>query len=322
MKKHMILVVLLVFAALANPMQAQEAGTSLQWEIDSLMTVIKAQDKVIKDKENKLKGSREIKLLQERINSYNKEKIPYWRDNVVKVQHDIDSVRGLLAVMRRPCDSLAAVNTNLERYKTQVKPLVSRQLSQMANSVDKTWLGMTYAEIDMTSLSEELKLYEDFQEQDKGVAKAYKTLSAFGKDVMLYNQGVEIVNSPYDSDRIAAIIQPFENLVDKERHAGRKAESTVVLGQLKDYSVCLQRFQKDIIEPVDGMLESYKRDGTSKKAWKQLRSFLDSADGSMAVNKLSQIPWLEKQYNLYVRQLEVNPYAPNPARETIIHLVP
>lgn len=321
MKKQMILVLLLAFAALSNPIQAQEIGLSLQQEIDSLKAVIKAQDKEIREKEKKLEGNRVINVLQGQINS-NLRNIQNCQTRIKADRHAIDSIQRLLKEMKRPCDSLRTVNETLERYKEQVSPLVSRQLSQMATSVDNTWLGKTYAETDMASLSEELKLYEDFKGQDRGVAEAYKKLTAFGENVMLYKRGIEIVNSPYDSGRIAAIIQPFENLVNKERHTGRKAESAAVLSQLEGYSDCLRCFHKDVIEKIEGMLESYKRDGTSKKAWKQLKSFLESADGITAVQKLSQIPWLEKQYILYVKQLETAPYNPNQARETIMGLQP
>ena len=322
MKKQMILVLLLAFAAFANPIQAQEVGSSLQQEIDSLKTVIMARDKEIKEKEKMLEGNRTIKLLQQQINSHERN-IRNYQSKIDKAQHNLDSIQGSLEEMRRPCDSLKSVNMTLENYKTQVSPLVSKQLKQMATTVDNIWLGKSYAETDMVKLSEELKLYEDFKEQDRGVAEAYKKLTAFGENVMLFTQGVEIVNSPYDSVRIAAIIQPFENLIDKERHTGRKAESAAVLSQLKGYSDCLRCFQKDIIVEVERRCKNYKDEGTDSMAWIQLKRFLESSGGSANVKKISQIPWLEKQYHLYVKQLEANPYIDNfPARDAIMSLVP
>ena len=217
-------------------------------------------------------------------------------------------------------DAQKARNLELETYKKQVSPLVSRQLGQMATTLDAEWFGKTYAEIDKDRLQEELELYEAFKDTDQGVGNAYIQLKAFSDDVALYSQGEEAVNSPYEAQKVAALVQPMGVLAKRETHPGRKQEAERVYDQLKDYKNTVRYFQEDIIPEVDKILNKTKKN--KKEAWKQVKDYIETGDGGMIRQYLTKIPWIGKQYNLYIKQLENDPFGKNDARQTIMSIKP
>lgn len=322
MKKQIFFGLLFVFVAFANPLMAQQQDSnSLQQKVDSLKAIIKDKDDKIQNLEKKLENGIGRKIERShsmKTNIENLEKgCKAYSDTIAILTESIDT-------LRPQYENLKAKNLELENHKKHIAPLVERQLMQMATTIDQTWLGKTYAEINETELQEELKLYENFVDQNAGVGKAYKELKAFNNNVLLYKRGVEIVNSPYSADQVESIMQSFEALAKNETHKDRKTEVGFVLDQLKNYGGAVSYFQNIIIE-VDKRLESYKPgtgDGTYKKAWKQIKSFLDTEYGNQVEQRLAGIPWLDEQYRLYIKQLETDPYGANSAHDAIIKLVP
>ena len=76
------------------------------------------------------------------------------------------------------------------------------------------------------------------------------------------------------------------------------------------------------IGEIDEKLEGYQADGTYKNAWDQIKTYLDKNTEGFQEEYLDHIPWLDKHYNDYIKQLQTDPYAPNPARDAIMSLKP
>ena len=323
MKKLILSMLLLVFAASALPLTAQTDLAQKRHEADSLREIIKTKQHEIDSLDLELKDFQN-----------KKKQVDSLRNLSVELKREFLALReecdGLSKVKERVTDSIKQLgpqldaqktkNRDLENYKKHVAPLVERQLSQMANDIDQAWLSKTYAETDMTKLFEELELYEAFKDSDRGVGNAYAKMKAFSDDVALYSQGEEAVNSPYDASKVAILVQPMSVLAKREPHPGRKQEAETVYGQLKDYKNTVRYFQENIIPEVDKILNNIKKD--KKEAWKQVKQYLDTGDGGMIRQYLTKIPWIAGQYNLYIKQLETDPFGKNAARQTIMSLKP
>lgn len=314
-----ILLLLFLIASLGYPMMAQVVDT-IDWkqETKRLNDTIKHKNKVINDLQTKLNKTKSYEADRDTA-------IKRYRNIQKKNGVYIDSIKGLndtINNLRPKTVALRNKNTELENYKKQVEPLVERQLAIMATDIDQKWLNKNYAEINQDELVEELNLYEDFKDKDKGVATAYKKLTAFRDNYLLYLRGIQAINSPYESDVVSNLIQPIKDLKERERHPGRKEEVERLYVQLSDYKITVSYFQRDIIGEIDNMLKRFKQDGTHKKAWKQIKVFLDEKDNGQVVTYMMEIPWIGEQYQKYIKQLETNPYGSNSARETVMNLVP
>lgn len=325
MKKLILFVLLLAFAAAALPLVAQEEGSAqLQQEVNRLKAEVEDKQAKIDSLDNELKKypniEEQIKSLENELQqkgaAVRQAQVEYEKKRVI-----CDSLKNVINSVEPEYKAQKERNGELETHKRTIAPLVKRQLSQMANGIDQTWLSKTYAETDVAMLREDLALYEAFKDEDKGVANAYAKLKAFSDDVTLYGQGVETVNSRYEAKRVAALVQPLGALATKETHQGRKQEAETVYGQMKDYKNTLRYFQEDIIPEVDEILRKANKKNT-KEAWEQVKNYLDTGDGGMIRHYLTKIPWIGTQYNLYIKQLENDPFGKNAARQTIMSIKP
>lgn len=293
MKRHLKYTVLLVvMVAFVSPLRAQNEHPS---------ELIEKQRKQIEDQ------WRQIMYLRTNI------------DSLVAKNDQLLSENKMLHVER---EHFRHELYEMKSYMCQVEPLVKRQLAEMAMMVDQKWLNKTFAEINKDELMDELVQYKAFKDKDKGVETAYNKLSEFYDEFLLYLRGVEVVNSPYQADSVVRLIKPMKELTERETHMGRRLEMGTLYTQLNDYKVTVMYCQEEIIGNIDKMQDGFKRDGTDKMAWKQIKHFLDTKDDGKVETYMSEIPWLAEQYHEYLKQLEANPYGFNTARETIMKLIP
>lgn len=305
MKRYLKPLILVLFVALGTTTWAQEADTvRFQNEIERLRDSIRGLNA-------ELDGYRNAPT-----------KIKDFRKEIALLHDSISELYGIMSDQETAIVGLKSKNDELEKTLKKVGPLAQRQLVEMAATLDQKWLDKSFADVSGEALSEELALYEAYKDDDRGVEDAYLRLKSFKDDYTLYVKGVEAINQPYEANTIAELVNQIKGLKDRETHEGRKAELLQLYDQLSLYKYTVMYLQDDIISEIDALLDMYKKDGTEKSAWMQIKMFLDDKDDGQVETYMNRIPWLGVQYQEYLKQLQANPYAPNTVREAIMNLVP
>lgn len=192
-------------------------------------------------------------------------------------------------------------------------------LTQLAESVNEKWLDKPYSQINMQELEIALQQYDEFASSDKKIADARDKLKMLLAECQIYNQGVSIVNAPYEKGQINSIAGSLNSLRDKVTDPTKKQELSLLYWQLDNYGVTVEIFQ-DVIKAVDEQILGMN---AHKTAWPLVKAVLDKQEkDDEYITAIKKIPWLSEQFNLYYKYLEKNCVGTNKVHDTIMNLHP
>ena len=191
-------------------------------------------------------------------------------------------------------------------------------LAQLAESVNEKWLNKPYSQINTQELEIALKQYDEFASSDKRIADARDKLKVLLAECQIYNQGVSIINAPFEKAQINAIAVPLKNLRDKTTDPTKKQELSLLYWQLDNYGITVEIFQ-DVIKAVDEQILGYDH----KAAWPLATKVLENQEKKYEyITAIKKIPWLSEQYDAYYKSLEKNCVGTNKVHDTIMNLHP
>ena len=206
--------------------------------------------------------------------------------------------------------------TSLQNQLDALQDFQAQYLAQLASSVDTKWLNKTFAEVNLTELEEDYKLYAKFAQSDSQVKAAYNKLTPFVNQCRIYAEAKNAVNSEYDAAVVARVTPLVKGLRDAATNPANKADLTELHSQLNYYKVMVQTFQ-DLIKSVDQAANGMDN---HSQAWPLVNATLKKSQED--IDDIQKIPWLKEQYKQYLDKLQKNCKAPNPVRDLILGLQP
>ena len=174
-------------------------------------------------------------------------------------------------------------------------------VAQMVSAVDENWQNKYFSQIDSLELEQTLNQYEKYSSMDEAIAAAHDKLHNLKEEYKIYLQGVNVVNSSYAAHDVNMAARAVNDLQNHTTNAKRKEELSRLSWQLKYYGVTIEIFQ-DIIKAVDNTIESQS---SYNAAWPLVEiclSDLEKKDGY--ISALKEIPWTDKQYEMFLKELE------------------
>ena len=192
-------------------------------------------------------------------------------------------------------------------------------LAQLAESVNEKWLNKPYSQINMKELEVALKQYAEFASSDKRIADARDKLQVLLAECQIYNQGVNIINAPYEKSRLNSIAVPLKNMRDKTTDPTKKQELSLLFWQLDNYGITVEIFQ-DVIKAVDEQILGMN---AHKAAWPLAKAVLEKLEREDEyITAVKKIPWLSEQYDSYYKDLEKNCIGTNRVHDLIMNIHP
>ena len=279
---------------------------------DSLLKVEKATGK-----SKKIKS--QIQILEQE-NKRLKSELDNCSSNIEKAiiqqtQSSQEQISQLLQQHSRDAVEIASLRGDLSELSNFRK----MWLAQLAESLNEKWLNKPYSQINTQELEIALKQYEEFASSDKKIADARDKLRVLLTDCQIYNQGVSIVNAPFEKGRINSIAAPLKTLRDKTADPSKKQELSLLYWQLDNYGVTVEIFQ-DVIKAVDEQILGMN---AHKAAWPLVKAVLDKQEkDDEYITAIKKIPWLSEQFTLYYKSLENNCVGTNKVHDTIMNLHP
>lgn len=265
-------------------------------QVDSLYKVEKKEGKSTLMK-------KQIKSLQKDSAMLTK-RIPFVIDSITSVhQVQLETMH-----QQRADDSIRIAKLSqelnvLEEFKV-------KWLTELAESVDETWLNKTYSSVNLLDLETAYQEYEKYSAASPKVAAARDSLKFFVENCRFYAQGIEAVNTPYDSTKVEPLVSSMRALRDAETNAENKNDLTVLAQQLFDYWDTVEIFQ-DVIKAVSDVTS---KNNDKKLAWPLVKAQLDTMEKEDEyISAICAIPWLKKQFEEYRKSLEedcLNPIVP------------
>lgn len=254
-------------------------------------------------------------LMKKQIKNLQKDSVALTK----RIQFVIDSLNSVHQVQLETMhQQMAEDSTQIVKLDKELKGLEEfkvKWLTELAESVNETWLNKTYSAVQFSELEEAYRQYEKYAEASPEVAAARDSLKPFVENCRLYVQGIEAVNSPYDSIKVEPLVPSMRILRDAATNAENKSDLTVLAQQLYDYQVTVEIFQ-DVINAVRNVI-SGKND--KRLAWPLIKAQLDKMEKEDEyISAICAIPWLKKQFEEYRKSLEedcFNPIVPKLVKE-------
>lgn len=236
-----------------------------------------------------------------------------------RIQFVIDSLNSVhQAQLETMHQQMAEDSTQIVKLGKELKDLEEfkvKWLTELAESINETWLDKTYSSVQFSELEAAYSQYEKYAEASPKVAAARDSLKPFVENCRLYVQGIEAVNSPYDSTKVEPFVPSMRTLRDSATNEENKNDLIVLAQQLSDYQVTVEIFQ-DVINAVRNVI-SGKND--KKLAWPLIKAQLDKMENEDEyISAICAIPWLKKQFVEYRKSLEedcFNPIVPKLVKE-------
>lgn len=197
-------------------------------------------------------------------------------------------------------------------------------LAQLAESVNEKWLEKPYSQINMQDLENALTQYEEFALSDKKIADARDKLKALLRECQIYNQGIRIINAPYDKAQINAVVVPLKNLRDKVSDPANKKELGLLYWQVDNYGVTVEIFQ-DVIKAVENQIAEAANSGiTDHKSVLRLvnKVLKKQEEDNEYISAIKKNPCLSEQYAKYYNLLQNDCISKNSVRDMIMNLQP
>lgn len=254
-------------------------------------------------------------LMKKQIKSLQKDSVALTK----RIQFVIDSLNSVHRVqLETMYQQMAEDSTQIVKLSEELKDLEDfkiKWLTELAESVNETWLNKTYSAVQFSELEEAYRQYEKYAGASPKVAAARDSLKPFVANCRLYAQGIEAVNSPYDSTKVEPLVPSMRTLRDTATNAKNKKDLNVLTQQLYDYQITVEIFQ-DVINAVRNVTSG---NHDKKLAWPLIKAQLDKMEKEDEyISAVCAIPWLKKQFEEYRKSLEedcFNPIVPKLVKE-------
>lgn len=267
--------------------------------------------------------SKELKTQQKELEQENKrlkaELEKCSADVEMKVGQQTKSLHDQIAQLLQQHANDSLEIASLKENLSELTNFRKMWLAQLAESVNEKWLEKPYSQIDVQDLENALKQYEEFAPSDKKIADARDKLKVLLGECQIYDQGIRIINAPYDKARIDMVKGSLKNLRDKMTNPDNKKELAMLYWQVENYGITVRIFQiviKTVDEQIAGMTGH-------KQAWPLVKAVLDKQEKENEyITAINKIPWLAKQYSEYYKQLQKDCIAKSSVRDMIMNLQP
>lgn len=250
----------------------------LEKKVTTLDTQIKASKQQLIDEQKNTK-----RLDNKKLNNC----IARLRTDSTNLQARIDSLSGNLASSRLANDSLYRVIAELNEFKASY-------MSQLVTTADK-WIKTPFDQVNHEALTADLELMQKYSGQNNNVQAAADRLGKYVTYYNLWAEATACLNEPYDHIRIADIRYKM-NSISKDCPYWIELKDTNRL--LEDYSYILNYF----VEIINGIDKSINGMPNATMAQSRKESTLKKFDENVQFIRL--IPWLSKQYDLYLKELD------------------
>lgn len=265
-------------------------------QLDSLYNVEKKEGKSTLMK-------KQIKSLQKDSVSLTK-RIPFVIDSITSVhQVQLETMHQRMADDSIQIAKLSQELNVLEEFKV-------KWLTELAESVNETWLNKTYSSVNLADLETAYQEYEKYSTASPKVAAARDCLKPFVENCRIYAQGIEAVNTPYDATKVEPLVSSMHALRDAETNAENKNDLIALVKQLFDYRDTVEIFQ-DVMKAVS---EVTSNNNDKKLAWPLVEAKLKTIEKEDEyISAICAIPWLKQQFEKYSKSLEddcLNPIVP------------
>lgn len=301
----------------ADLKKAQEQVQSLNDSIDSKNKKIKKLENDVSDLNKKVstldtqvKSSKQQlaeeqkstkRLDNKKLNNY----IARLRTDSTNLRARIDSLSGQLATSRQVNDSLTKVIAELNEFKASY-------MAQLVTTADK-WIKTPFDQVNHEALTTDLELMQKYSGQNHDVQAAADRLGKYASYYDLWAEATACLNEPYDYKKITAVLPQLKEL---QRNSGNiySAEFKSLYIDLDAYGVRIEIFQ-DLINEIDKQI----KDIPSHKAARPivnatLKKLTDD------IVEIQKIPWLSKQYDLYLKELDKDCTRPGRVHDMILKI--
>lgn len=342
MKQFILSCVFVVFSGLS--VYSQEVNTEAkETKTENLADTIAALQKTLEGKEKELdKQKSAIEKLEQELNKWKtdykrtdsllnvekkegkstlmKKQIKNLQKDSIRLTQRIQFVADSLIELHRGevkglCEHMAEDSIQLVKLNKELKELEEfkiKWLTELAESVNETWLNKTYSAIQLPQLEVAYAQYEKYADADPKVSEARDLLKHLLENCRLYSQGIEAVNTSYDSAKVESLVRPMRELRDATTNPEKKKELEILTQQLFDYQITVEIFQ-EVMDAVGSEIK--KLEPTEHKiALPIVKATLKKKeDDEGYISAIQNIPWLNGEFEKYKKSLEedcLNPYQP------------
>lgn len=226
------------------------------------------------------------------------------RQEMAVVQSNVqDQANSTVVKLQEQIDSRDNKISELEKELDQLRPFREQYLAELAKSVDSKWLSKPYSKIDTTELQRTLSQMQQYASGNKNIKEAANKLKQLRQEKKLYEQGIAIINAPFDSKAIAAIQPKLDMLENNANSKDKKSELHELNKKIFNYEVTVEMFQELNEEVKQSLKERKPKDPGF--AWDRcVAPLLDEDENKEIVEAIKEIPFLEKQYSKYCENLK------------------
>ncbi len=221
--------------------------------------------------------------------------------------------------LKQQVADLKSKNTALNTQISKFGAFKTEFFKQMNDDVEKEWLPKPFSTIDSAKLVIKCNEYAIYQNEPQ-LKAAKPKMEHLLNDFNTYKRGIKALNSPYVVSEIDAIKMQIRALRDNTpaEHSEKKDELSDLAYCLNNYSSLLKSAQKHITK-IDGYIDSQSK--------VLINTYLNGAEVQKDISDFKDIPWLDKTFAEYKKQLENNinsgKYIKNtPPHDAIMTLIP
>lgn len=347
------IIALIVLLIVTMPLSAQKGGSGqddpykeiylLGRRIDSLNNVLGKKDKDVQKMKDDL-----AKMAMEKAQADSLLKVERTLGKSKEVKEKLKALEKDTAVLRFQLDTCRAnrekaVEAVAQRFQQQMQQMQHQRsqdsteiailkadlgelrnfrkmwIAQLAGSVNEDWMKKAYSQVDIAALEKVFQQCEEFASADQKIATARNQLQKLLRECRIYQEGVRLLNSPYDKQLVNAGALEVKGVLAGTTDAAKKEELSTLLRQLEDYKYNLQIF-RDVIKIVDDKIANIDMHSA---AWPIAKGMLDKQEQEdESITCIQQVPWLKTQYENYYKCLKENCKGPNESRDAILKLQP
>lgn len=320
--KGILIVIILLFSSVAF---AQEDDKDLSKQINMLNKEIANKDKRISRLEAEVQKLQDALSVSDSLLRFEKEqsKTALLKKQIFDLQQDTAIIsanfKSEIATIKAEDDETIKTLKlqhkqdlhQIDSLKKELKNLeyVKKEMfAQMIANVDNIWMKEPFSTIDSVNLTNELKRYEKYSNEDKSVKTAYLKLQKLYDDFIVYKNSLKAVNSVYDSDNVNRLKKLIAEICKTTQLDQNKSDLKNLYNQLDDYKVTVEIF-KEIIMSVDKRIttEKSKPEPNIIGLTASIVAFLEKQEKDYKyISAINEIPYLSTLYADYESALKAD----------------
>lgn len=267
-------------------------AVGLKDEIDIKKNELKEEEEKLEDvraEYAKLKA-KDTKIIQE-IESY--------KDDICLIEDTLQNHNDSIVKINR---EILDIDKNIDLAEAELKHLKSvKDTVYQRIKRHESYLEKAYSEMSLDTLDDIIKVCGRFL-LDSRVEDFRDQVLSYKESKMLYDKALEVLESEYD----ASVIQSIENQMHSidVKSDEQKKERDIILDLMDKFAKGMQVF-KDFVQFID----ENRSGNTEYSVWDfedDMNRFLRSNE-DIVDDYIMPVPYLEKEYNNYIRSMKENP---------------